>query len=697
MAGIAVGLVAAFYALSFGAILFGPLGAVQHGVVVTLTGALAGVLIGWLGGRPVAVSQVQSVIVIILSLGIADLVRALDPDTDPAVQLATAAALVAISGLATGAALLGVGWLRLGRVSRAIPYPVLGGFLAATGILLIDRAMALGNDGARPGPALPDMAGLLGWVVPVLLGIALALGGRRIGTFAALMGGCIAVAVLFWVAGLAGLIDLGDSRHYLNGTIRSADATLPPVLAARGADFSVWPQMLQTVISVVIVSLLAVLMNLVAIEQAASQPLRIDRQIRATGWGNLIGGALGGAVAYPSPTLNGLGRAFTPRLDGVTLGAMTVTLAVIALGGVTLLGQVPRGPLVFLLSFLGAGFLLRWLWDERRRMPVQDYLIVLLIMAVTILWGVLPAIVIGFAAAAFRFTLAYSRLGLVRAVTTVADRRSSIERPEPESRVLGHHGRLARIYELQGFLFFGSISSPFDRVLADIEDRPGDMECLILDFARVRGMDVSAVRMIARLDEQAHAAGLSVWVTGVDDATEGLLRRGGLDPHTTVLARLDGALVRIEAGILDRFDAEADAYAPILSVLAKARADLGDEFLTDIPFEAGEVLFEQGDATGSLLCIVVGELVAEVGEGRAVASFAPGALVGEIGFLTGSPRTATVRALAGGRAIAIDRAGMVQLRRDHPDIAAILTETLAQIVAQRLTRTTKRLTALEEG
>ena len=44
---------------------------------------------------------------------------------------------LSVSTLLTGILLYGVGALRMGQWLRFIPYPVIGGFLAASGILLI--------------------------------------------------------------------------------------------------------------------------------------------------------------------------------------------------------------------------------------------------------------------------------------------------------------------------------------------------------------------------------------------------------------------------------------------------------------------------------------------------------------------------------------------------------------------------------
>ena len=63
----------------------------------------------------------------------------------PEVHLATVLALLAVTALLTGGVMLAIGLARLGQISKSVPYPVVGGFLAATGWLLVARAIEFGT------------------------------------------------------------------------------------------------------------------------------------------------------------------------------------------------------------------------------------------------------------------------------------------------------------------------------------------------------------------------------------------------------------------------------------------------------------------------------------------------------------------------------------------------------------------------
>ncbi len=94
--------------------------------------------------------------------------------------MATIAMLIAVTTAFSGLVAWGFGVLRLGFLARFIPYPVIGGFLAATGYLLLTGAIGLGL-GARVtvwtlAPLL-EPATLVQWLPWVLIGGGIAIGG----------------------------------------------------------------------------------------------------------------------------------------------------------------------------------------------------------------------------------------------------------------------------------------------------------------------------------------------------------------------------------------------------------------------------------------------------------------------------------------------------------------------------------------
>ncbi len=181
------------------------------------------------------------------------------------------------------------------------------------------------------------------------------------------------------------------------------------------------------------------------------------------------------------------------------------------------------------------------------------------------------------------------------------------------------------------------------------------------------------------------------------------------------LALLDAGLAQDEARPLAEDEAqhwlvretaravlEGTANGTLERILRLSEAELFEQLapgaLADLAREAqlrehaaGSALCEQGAASNELLVLCRGDAEVEVlRDGRAVpvARLSPGQVIGELGVLTQSPRSATVRAGAGGAVVvAIPAAKLEQLLLDDGRIATGLLRT----VSQRLARTLAQL------
>jgi NTE family protein len=111
------------------------------------------------------------------------------------------------------------------------------------------------------------------------------------------------------------------------------------------------------------------------------------------------------------------------------------------------------------------------------------------------------------------------------------------------------------------------------------------------------------------------------------------------------------------------------------------RARLAAELET-LNLRRGEVLVRQGEMAEALYIVVTGRFAVTI-EGRreAVAELGPGQPVGEIAFLTGGARTATVTALRDSLVLRLGRAEFEELSAKSPSIWRTLTVTMARRVA----------------
>lgn len=694
VAGAVAGLVAALYAVCFAHLVFaGPLApAAPLGLAMALTGtAVAAVAAALPLGRPEAIWQVQGPVVVVLAaamrqLAAGPLVAA--PDR----LVATAVAAVALVAVLTGGAMLVLGRLRLARIAKSLPYPVVGGFLAATGLYLVLSAMRFAVAGEAGGAATGGTAATLlapgalgGWALPVGLALAMTLARRWLSSAVAMAIGVVAVLVLSGPLGLAAAMPATGPALPQPLIL---PVTLTPGLAA-AVDPGALKALLPLLLTAVALGVLGLLLNLSAIDIGGDRPMDLDAELRAAGAANLVAGLLGGFPAYHSATLTGLARSVAPRLRWLAPLSAAVAVLGLAAFGTGLLERLPPALFALLLAYLGFDFLRRWLVFERRRMPRGDYLIVWLILAVAVAKGFVVAIGAGIVVASLRFTLAYARVDAVLSRTTGAERLSSIERSEQAGRALAAAGAGTVIYELQGYMFFGTADALFERIRAELAASATGLRNLVVDFARVDGMDVSAVLMIGRLAGMARGGGARVHFTALSPDLGRLVARSGAGDGVRFHPTLDDALIEVEDGILAGAVGDDTAAVDVRALVARLADAAGAAMLVRAAVAAGTVVFEAGAPSEDFIVLEAGRMEAVVGpQERRVATFLPGAVVGEIGLLTGGPRSARVIAREPSRIIRVTAADLTRLKAQDPALALELAEALAGLVARRLARTT---------
>ncbi|MGL6211499.1 MAG: cyclic nucleotide-binding domain-containing protein [Paracoccaceae bacterium] len=111
-----------------------------------------------------------------------------------------------------------------------------------------------------------------------------------------------------------------------------------------------------------------------------------------------------------------------------------------------------------------------------------------------------------------------------------------------------------------------------------------------------------------------------------------------------------------------------------------------------VTYQAGQVLFQQGDFGDAAYVILTGnaDILVDTPNGQIkVAEAEKNAIVGEIAILCDVTRTATVRALQPVEALKIGREQFLKLLSDFPEI----TIEVMRVLAARLTQTTSELTA----
>jgi CRP/FNR family transcriptional regulator, cyclic AMP receptor protein len=130
---------------------------------------------------------------------------------------------------------------------------------------------------------------------------------------------------------------------------------------------------------------------------------------------------------------------------------------------------------------------------------------------------------------------------------------------------------------------------------------------------------------------------------------------------------------------------------PVFSALSPEELEQVAQMVVPRRFEAGEVVFKEGDEGSTCYIVRSGRAraIREHPDGRSItlAHFAPGDIFGEMSMFDGERRSATVETTEGTEAIAILSGDMHRLLREHPDISVKLIAALGQ----RLRDTNERL------
>jgi SulP family sulfate permease len=201
-AGLIASTISVAYGLSFAALIFAPplTPWIAYGIAATfLTTAISAAIVAARSSLPFALAGPDGSTVAVTATLVSALLERLNAAAAPDDLLAPVMIVMALSAALTGILLFGLGLARAGGAIRFVPYPVIGGFLGATGWLMVSGAARVITD---HGLNLPDIDSLLGesalakLAAGVVIAIALYLGVRRRGNSPYVMPGILLAGIV---------------------------------------------------------------------------------------------------------------------------------------------------------------------------------------------------------------------------------------------------------------------------------------------------------------------------------------------------------------------------------------------------------------------------------------------------------------------------------------------------------------------
>ncbi|ADC62234.1 SulP family inorganic anion transporter [Allochromatium vinosum] len=438
------------------------------------------------------------------------------PNGDPAALL-TASATLAIL---VGAMLILAAVLRLGVVASFISEPVLTGFKAGIGLVIIlDQVPKLLGIHFEKEGFVRDIFALIAHLPETSLAtlavgvamLAILLGVERLVPRAPAP--LVAVALGIAVSGLLALQDQGVAiiGHIPQGL---------PALSRPNPDLiaQLWPGALG-------IALMSFTESIAAARAFAGrgepQP-QPNRELVATGLGNLVGGLFGampGGGGTSQTAVNRRAGARTQVAGLVTAVAAVATLLLLA----PLMGLMPQATLAAVVIVYSIGLIQPVELFDILKIRRMEFLWALAAFAGVVvlgtLKGILVAIIVSLVSLAYQ--AAHPRLYVLgRKPGTDVFRPRTDAHPEDET-VPG-----LLMVRPEGRLFFANAQRIGEQLWPLIE--AAEPRVLVMDFSAVIDIEYSALKMLVEGEERLRARGIELWLVALNPEVLGMVQRSSL-------------------------------------------------------------------------------------------------------------------------------------------------------------------------
>lgn len=363
------------------------------------------------------------------------------------------------------------GLLRLGKLMRLVPHPVIFGFVNGLAVIIFMSQMSQFKtaDGEwLTGSTLFIFLGLVLLTMVVIWGLP-----KLTKVIPA------SLAAILLVFGLVFFLGL-DTRTI--GDIASIEGTFPPFHIP---DLPLTLETLQIIFPyaaiVAGVGLIESLLTLNIVDEITETRGRGNKEAVAQGTANILSGffsGMGGCAMIGQSLINTSNGA-RARLSGIFAALM---LLVFIMFGSSLIEKVPMAALTGLMIMVALGTFEWASLKTFRRMPKSDVLVMVLVTLVTIfLHNLALAVLVGVIISALVF--AWDNAKRIRA------------RKHIDEEGVKH-------YEIYGPLFFGSTT-----LFAEKFDVLNDPDEVVIDFAESRLVDMSAIEAVNKITERYKKVG----------------------------------------------------------------------------------------------------------------------------------------------------------------------------------------------
>ena len=700
IAGAVIGVVSLLFYLSYAALIFsGPLaGWLAYGLSATfITGAIGGAITSFRSSIRFTIGGPDGATCAVIAALVGTLTAKLGAIGASQYLLSMTLVLMPLSAALTGLLLVSLGVARLGRAIRFIPFPVIGGFLGASGWLLLTGAVKILTDHSL-NYASRDYFLHIDVLEKLLAGGAVAaflLVGRKFWTSPLAMPVQLLIATaLFYGALLLFGVSLTDAQAGgWTFSVPPTRAFAPPwTLDFVRLPWSALPELAADIVALMFVATISILLNITAIEIGTKREANLDRELRVQGGANLLCAVFGGYASCFTNTRTRLNYVLggDSRIAGLLVAALSAASLFLNPG---FLDYAPKCVLGGLLVTIGYDAVQRWMVISARQLARLEYFSLLAIVFIIVLWGFLPGVSFGVIFGCATFAWSAGRINVIKFPFDGSEYRSSLDRGPQEHALLAAHGRELLGLRLQSYLFFGSANRLYENIKTLLAERP---ECrfLLFDFRLVTGIDSSAIHSFGQIKQAADARGAHLVLVDLSPALAKTFRDGNfLTSDIMVLPELDRALEVCENAIIADHsggDSEARTLREWLREVLHddERADRLAAQCRRLEFGPDQIIANKGAPSDSMHFIIEGRvgIIVSLGDGRSirVRSLGPHTTIGEMGLLTGRPRSATVQAEIASVVYELPADVFERLKVEEPALVQALLIYIIDVMAERL-------------
>jgi SulP family sulfate permease len=551
--GLTAGIVALPLGLAFGAGVFP--GDEQLGATAGLWGAiLVGFFAAAFGGTNTQISGPTGPMVVVFAGLLASLtaaVGAANPNlTDPADLLVAVIPLLFASVILGGVLQIAMGVFKLGKYIKLVPYTVISGFMSGIGVIIILLQTSRLFGGKPASGEVFDAIAAIGPSIASTNVTALILGALTLaivffwpkaiakylpGTLASLIIGTVVGLFIIDVPTTAdGALDYANASAPLLGTIQ---AGIPDFLIPTFSGDTIMLVIQAGIVLAILGAIDSLLTSLVA-DNVTRTRHNSDQELIGQGIANTIAGffmALPGAGATMRTMVN-VRTGGTTKISGMIHG---LVLAAIVLVAAPLAAKIPMAVLAGILVKVGFDIIDFKYIKTLLTGPRWDFTVMANVLLLTVFWNLIFAVGIG----VFMAALGYVK-HIADTQTEGIANAAPADATDAEQSIIDASNNKLMLYDFGGPLSFGAASDlgHYMRLRA----KQG-VEALVLDFSRMTGIDVSAIRAVETIALDAEASGIPLFTVGIRDNVRKMLGALDADGHLSDERSFDNRLDALQA------------------------------------------------------------------------------------------------------------------------------------------------------